>query len=131
MDPGRPHFESDRDTLIRRLDQARERIALGAVELRGDLDVGARVRTSFAHSPIRWIGGAAATGLALMLFRRGRKPRRAAKASPLASAPAAASGFRGLLPDLLKFLLPLLKPALAALVAQQVARRSRRDREGF
>jgi hypothetical protein len=111
---------ADRAALIRRIESARARFTAGVDDLRGDLDVGARMQHALTGRPLRLIGIAAGAGLLFGLLRgrgasRGKKRHGAAEAAaPYAKA--------ALVPVLLKFLFPLIKPALAAWIAQRVAR---------
>jgi hypothetical protein len=76
------------ERLIRLASQARAHISGEIADLKRQLDVPARLRSSLKSNPLGWLGGALGSGLAASLLFRGRRPAtgRKPRSFPLAVA---------------------------------------------
>lgn len=106
----------DKSALIAQLAAHRERLSQHAEGVRESVDVGARVRTSFAGNKVAWLAGAAFTGIVLSRLRGRRTEKAAGGVSP---AKVAASA--GILWPLAKVAFDLARPTLVSLVTARIA----------
>ncbi|MEI6279314.1 MAG: hypothetical protein WCQ16_08035 [Verrucomicrobiae bacterium] len=105
-------------------DLARSRVAIArdTSAVRSQLDLVARVRSSFQTRPFAWLGGATALGF---LFARPKTRAKTACVLKKTQAPVKAEvrkprGFWDILFALIKLSVPLLRPALSAYAARRI-----------
>ena len=105
-----------KSALIAELAAQRERLSRHAESVKESVDVGARVRTSFAENRVAWLAGAALAGVALVRCF----PRRTRKVKGESTATKAAAG-AGILLPVLKVAFDIARPALVSMLTARIA----------
>ncbi|MEI6033568.1 MAG: hypothetical protein WCS65_04695 [Verrucomicrobiae bacterium] len=112
---------SRKPEILAELVRSRAAIARDAAEVRAQLDLAAKIKSSVKARPFAWLGGAAAIGYILAGPKTRTKTviKRVRGKSEEPEKPRSAGGFWGISLSLLKLSLPLLRPALSAYAAKR------------
>ena len=105
-----------KSALIAQLAAQRTRLSRHAQCVQVSLDVGGRIKASFAGNRVVWLAGAAFAGLALARFRI-RKPAK----SPTDGARLRTAARAGFAWPAVKLVLDLARPALVSLLTARIA----------
>ena len=105
---------SRKQTLIAELETNRTRIAASMVEVRHDMDFGARLKSKYKRHPAVWFGAAAVVGVVLARIFKSRR-----KDAPVRYHQAEKPAKVAFLFTALKLALPFAKPALTAFLAKK------------
>ena len=105
-----------KSALIAELAAQRARLSRHAEGVRESVDVGARMRASFAENRVAWLAGAAFAGIVLV-----RLGRRGGGKAANGSAPLKAAAGAGILLPLVKVAIDIARPALVSLATARIA----------
>ena len=105
-----------KSALIAQLAAQRTRLSQHAESVKESMDVGARVKASFAGNRAAWLAGAVLAGVMLARLR----PRRTLKI-PRGNATAKAAVGAGILLPVLKIAFDLARPALVSMLTSRIA----------
>ena len=109
-------------SLSTELNTARSHLRGYVTALRHDLNVGARLKSGFAHHPVAWFGAAGLIGLLLSRFPASR--RKTVVKGPVAwNGQAEKAGKAALALTVLKFGLAIAKPSIIGLVTKKILNR--------
>ena len=105
-----------KSALIAELAGQRARLSRHAECVQESMDVGARLRASFAGNRVAWLAGAAFVGVVLVRLRPGRKVKMKGESATVKAAVGA-----GILLPVLKIAFDLARPALVSMLTARVA----------